>query len=234
MIRGFYAGSLGMIAQQQYLNTISNNVANVNTTAFKAQQTAFASLLYENVAGGGGGDLITTGHGAKVLKNGTILSQGALEETARPMDCAIDGKGFFALLNPENGAISYTRDGSFAISVEGDQSFLTNGQGQYVLGPNNNRLDISNGFNLEDLGVFNFSNPYGLALVGNNHFQVSQTSGPAQLENTSRLVLGYLERSGTDMGKEAVKMIEASRAFSFNARIVQAADDMERVINQLR
>ncbi len=233
MIRGFYAGSLGMMAQQHYLNTISNNVANVNTSGFKAQQTAFASLLYEDVAGGGG-DLITTGHGAKVQKNGTIVNQGALEQTNLPLDYAIDGKGFFGILNPENGVISYTRDGSFSISLEGNQRFLTNGQGHYVLGSNNNRIDVSNAFDQEEVGVFSFANPYGLQLIGNNHFQVSDTSGAAGLDNESRVLSGYLERSGTDMGKEAVKMIEASRAFSFNARVVQAADDMERVINQLR
>lgn len=233
MIRGFYSSSLGMISQQNYLNTIANNVANINTTAFKPQVTAFASLLYENIDGGAGAE-ISTGHGAKVQKNGIDFTQGGLDATGRTLDCAIEGAGFFAVRDKETNAISYTRDGAFSISVEGDQNFLVDSNGNYVLGQDNNQINITAGFNPASLGVFSFSNPYGLQLLGNNQYGVTNLSGQPVADNQSLVRTGYLEAAGTDTAREMVKMIEASKAFSFNADILKSTDEMEKTVNQLR
>lgn len=233
MIRGFYTGRAGMIAQQQSLDTIANNMSNANTTGFKGQLTAFASLLYENVNGGAGAE-ISTGHGAKVIKNGLIFTQASLEPTQMEMDCAIDGDGFFAIENPEGGQASYTRDGSFSISVEGDQNYLVDSNGNYVLDANYNRINITDGFSIDSLGIFRFDNPYGLALSGNNLFQATAQSGAAQIDTESKVLQGMLESSGTDVGTETVRMIEAQRSFQLSSRMVQAADEMEAVVNQLR
>lgn len=233
MIRGFYSSSLGMISQQNYLNTIANNVANINTTAFKPQVTAFASLLYENIDGGAGTE-ISTGHGAKVQKNGIDFTQGELNPTGRDMDVVIEGPGFFAVRNNETNTVSYTRDGTFYVSVEGDQSFLVDGVGNYVLGPDNNRINITAGFDPASLGVFSFSNPYGLQLLGSNQYGVTNLSGQPTVDNESIIRTGYLESSAADPAREMVKMIEASKAFSFNADILRSTDEMEKTVNQLR
>lgn len=233
MIRGFYASKLGMIAQQNSLNTIANNVANINTIGFKPQVTAFSSLLYENIDGGGG-TAISTGHGAKVQKIGIDFTQGFLQPTGRALDCAIEGTGFFAVQNRETNTTTYTRDGNFHISVEGDQNFLVDARGNYVLGQDNNPLDISAGFEADNLGVFAFDNPYGLTLLGSNQYTVSDRSGQPEADNVSILRTGYLESSATDSATEMVKMLEANRAFSFNSRIVQSTDEMEKTVNQLR
>ncbi|MBC3899081.1 flagellar hook-basal body protein [Acetobacterium malicum] len=233
MIRGFYASKLGMIAQQNSLNTIANNVANINTIGFKPQVTAFSSLLYENIDGGGGAE-ISTGHGAKVQKIGIDFTQGFLQPTGRTLDCAIEGAGFFAIQNKETNTTTYTRDGVFHISVEGDQSFLVDARGNYVLGQDNNPLNITGGFDSANLGVFSFANPYGLTLLGSNQFAVSDLSGQPAADNVSIVRNGYLESSATDSATEMVKMLEANRAFSFNSRIVQSTDEMEKTVNQLR
>lgn len=233
MIRGFYASKLGMIAQQNSLNTIANNVANINTVGFKPQVTAFSALLYENIDGGAGTQ-ISTGHGVKVQKIGIDFTPGFLQTTGRALDCAIEGAGFFAIQNKETNATTYTRDGVFHISVEGDQSFLVDAKGDYVLGQDNNPLNITDGFNADDLGVFSFANPYGLTLLGSNQFAVSDLSGAAVADNVSIVRAGYLESSATDSATEMVKMLEANRAFSFNSRIVQSTDEMEKTVNQLR
>lgn len=232
MIRGFHSAGLGMLGHQNYLNNIANNIANINTTAFKPQQTEFASLLYENI-NGGSGTMNSTGHGSKVEQSGTDFTQGTLEKTDAPLDCAIDGEGFFAVQTP-NSDIKYTRDGAFHKSVEGDRQYLVNSHGNYVLGTDGNRLDITQGFDSKNLGVFTFSNPYGLQPSGGNLYSATDQSGQGTVYEEGSIRTGYLESSATDLSKEMVKMIEASRGFSFNAKMLQATDEMEKTINQLR
>jgi len=233
MIRGFYTASSGLISQQNYLNTIANNVANISTTAFKPQVTAFSSLLYENIDGGAGTN-ISTGHGAKVEKNGIDFTESGQEKTDQPLDCAIEGDGFFAVQNKSANTVTYTRDGAFSISVEGDQKYLVNTEGNYVLGTDKNPINITNGFEANSVGIFSFSNPYGLQLTGNNQYAATNVSGQATVNTENTIKTGYLETSGTDLTKEMTKMIEASKAFSFNSKILQSTDDIEKIVNQLR
>ncbi len=233
MIRGFYAAKLGMMAQQNTLNIIGNNVANINTLGFKPQVTAFASLLYENIDGGAGTQ-ISTGHGAKVQKVGIDFTQGELEPTRRELDCAIVGDGFFGILDKETNTTTYTRDGVFQISVEGDQQFLVNIAGDYILGKDGNPLNVTDGFDSELVGVFSFANRYGLQLLGSNQFAETAVSGPAQVDNISMIRTGYIESSATDSATEMVKVLKANSAFSFNSRILQSTDEMEKTVNQLR
>lgn len=233
MIRGFYAAKTGMISQQNALNVISNNVANINTLGFKPQVTAFASLLYENIDGGAGTN-ISTGHGAKVQKIGIDFTQGELEPTRREMDCAIEGEGFFGILDRGTNTVTYTRDGVFHVSVEGDQKYLVDISGNYVLGKDNDRINITAGYDSELIGVFSFPNRYGLQLLGTNQFAATANSGAAQVDNVSIIRTAYLESSATDSASEMVKVLQANSAFSFNSRIVQSTDDMEKTVNQLR
>lgn len=194
---------------------------------------AFASLLYENINGGAGAD-ISTGHGAKVQKIGIDFTQGELEPTRREMDCAIQGDGFFGILNRETNVVTYTRDGVFHASVEGDQKYLVDISGNYVLGKDNNRINITAGYDSELIGVFSFPNRYGLELLGANQFAPTPDSGAAQVDNVSIIRTGYIESSATDSASEMVKVLQANSAFSFNSRIIQSTDDMEKTVNQLR
>ncbi|MBK5244547.1 MAG: flagellar hook basal-body protein, partial [Eubacteriaceae bacterium] len=123
MIKGYYTAAQGLKSNQTYLNNISNNIANLNTTAFKPQKTEFASLLYSNV-NGGSGTLIGTGSGAKVESTGIDFTSGTLMKTDAPLDCAILDEGFFAIQNKETNAVTYTRNGAFNISVEGNNQYL--------------------------------------------------------------------------------------------------------------
>ncbi|PKM61048.1 MAG: flagellar hook-basal body protein [Firmicutes bacterium HGW-Firmicutes-4] len=233
MIRGFYAAKTGMISQQNALNVISNNVSNINTIGFKPQVTAFASLLYQNIDGGAGA-LISTGSGSKVQKIGIDFTRGEMEPTGRELDNAIDGDGFFGVLNKETNLTTYTRDGVFHISVEGDQQFLVDAIGNYVLGKDGNPLNVTAGYDSELIGVFSFPNTYGLQLLGGNQFAATNVSGQPQVDNISIIRSGYTESSATDSATEMVKVLQANSAFSFNARIVQSTDEMEKTVNQLR
>jgi len=246
MIRGFYTGASAMISQQTNLNTIANNLANANTTAYKPQQAAFSALMYQNVYGGGGeGNHIATGHGVKVQKTGIDFTQGELRNTGMPYDCAIMGEGFFAIENREDGTITYTRDGSFQLAVDGSEAWLVNSDGNYVLDADGERIQITEartdaagkvtgGFNPDVVGVFRFPNQYGLELAGGNQYRATELSGEAEAVENPEIRTGYLEGSRVQLAQEMVKMIEASKGFSFGSRIVQTADEMEKVINQLR
>jgi flagellar basal body rod protein FlgG len=234
MIKGFYTARSGMMAMQNALNVTSNNVANINTTAFKPQVTAFASLLYQNI-NGGSGTMISTGSGSKIEKIGINFTQGELEPTGGEMDCAIDGKGFFAIRNRETNGTTYTRDGAFHISVEGGRNMVVDAIGNYVLGKDGNPLDITDsGFDSKQVGVFAFPNPYGLELLGGNQFAETNVSGQPQVDTESILRTGYIESSASDSATEMVKVLEANSAFSFNSRVLQSTDEMEKLVNQLR
>jgi len=246
MIRGFYTGTSAMISQQTSLNTIANNLANVSTTAYKPQQTAFSALMYQNVYGGGGeGNYIANGHGVRVQKTGVDFTQGELRNTNMPLDCAIMGEGFFAVENREDGTVTYTRDGSFQLSVDGSETWLVNSEGNYVLDADGERIqvtavttdaagNVTGGFNPAVVGVFRFPNQYGLELAGGNQYRATELSGEAEAVENPEVKSGYLEGSRVQIAQEMVKMIEASKGFSLGSKVVQTADEMEKVINQLR
>jgi flagellar basal-body rod protein FlgG len=246
MIRGFYTGASALVSQQTNLNTIANNMANISTTAYKPQQTAFSALMYQNIGGGAGeGNNISAGHGVRVQKTGIDFSQGDLNNTNMPMDCAILGEGFFAVENGEDGTISYTRDGSFRLAVDGSEAYLVDSAGNYVLDADGGWIEvtaaetdadgnITGGFDSSQVGVYAFPNKYGLELAGGNKYRATELSGEAEALENPVVKAGYLENSRVQTAQEMVKMIEASKGFSFGSKIVQTADEMEKVINQLR
>ncbi len=233
MIRGFYTAASNLVSSQTHLDIVANNIANINTTGFKPQQTGFSSLLYENI-NGGAGNAISMGHGVKVESAGIDFTQGELKNTDMPFDFAILGEGFFAIENGKGADITYTRDGSFRVFREGQKSYLADAAGNCVLDSQNRKIEIGEEFNCARIGVFRFSNPFGLRLTGGNSFTATETSGKPESVKNPDIKTGYLENSAVFMVREMVKMIEASKSFSFGSKVLQAADEMERVINQLR
>ncbi len=249
MIRGFYSGVSSMVSQQTYLNTIANNIANVNTTAFKPQTVAFSALLYQSVDGGDGSE-IQNGNGVKVEKTGIDYTQGSLQQTGLEMDCAItQDDGFFAIENKDDGTISYTRDGAFEVYNDGSTAYVVNQAGNFVLSADGERIEVktktttidtagnattTGGFDSSGIGVFRFPNVYGLKLAGGNQYLATDMSGEAESVTNPSMATGYLEASGVDLSRELVRMIEASKGFSLGSKVVQTADDMEKVVNQLR
>ena len=142
MIRGFYTAASGLVSQQNNLNTVANNMANVSTTGFKSQSTAFSSLLYSSMHGGAGrGNNISMGNGVKMQQTGLQLEQGTPVKTDMPFDFAITGE-LFAIENRGDGSITYTRDGSFSIDVDGSACYLVNSAGNYVLDEDGDRIRL--------------------------------------------------------------------------------------------
>ncbi len=241
MNMGFYSAAISAHQQQQRLNVISNNAANVNTVAYKAKNPTFSSLLYSNFNGVDGP--LPRGSGARMEKADTDFSKGALQETLNPMDYALEGDGFFALRDMETGEVSYTRAGNFQLAQMGNgQYFVTDHTGRrYVLDQLGQPIMAErdeNGVIDKDMklpvGVFAFRQKNGMQHLGDNRFLPIEKNGqPIAAENTT-VLQGYLEGSNTDITKEFSKVIEAQRAFSYALTMVRTSDEVETTINGLR
>ena len=139
MLRSLWTGASGMIAQQTNVDTISNNLANVNTVGYKKETVEFRSLLYQKLqtetTDHNGDPKPVIGQVGSGVRTGAITSrftQGNLTATEEPFDLAIDGEGFFAVQTP-NGETSYTRNGSLLFSIASDGLALTNSEGYPLL-----------------------------------------------------------------------------------------------------
>lgn len=242
----------GMIAQQRMVDVIANNIANVNTTAFKRSRVNFEDLLYDTIEGSRivnyqGSETvgpIQVGKGVRVTSILRLHSQGAPEQTGRPLDIAIDGDGFFQVQRPD-GTIAFTRDGSFSISDTG--ALVTNGGYLLVPGitvpPDATDLTISangivtatmGGGNQVDLGrieLARFANPNGLLSIGENQYTQTTASGQPMIgfpqeDGFGRTLQGTLESSNVEIVQEMTDLIAAQRAYEINAKAVQATDEM--------
>jgi len=250
----------GMAAQQTRTDVIANNLANVNTTSFKASRPNFVDLLYQTVQGQqtvGNGDANTTqaiqvGRGTRLVGIERVQAQGALAQTSSPTDIAINGDGYFQV-QQSNGQISYTRDGSFQIS---DQGTLVTSDGNTVLPgikipANAANLTISatgivsattagstTSTELGRIELARFANPAGLLALGDNMYAPTAASGDATTgypgdNGIGGLQQGYLEGSNVDIVQEMVNMIDAQRAYEINSKAISNSDTMMGIANNL-
>lgn len=241
MIRGFYTARSGLVAHQEHMNTIANNMANVNTVGFKPMRTAFKDLMYQNLNRADVENVAMVGHGVKINKNDLLMASGPMEFTDYPLDFAIvDEGGFFAVQTPGTDEVSYTRAGNFRLSNEDDTYYLVGPDNRRVLDADGAEIEVE--FDAENnmlldptlIGVYRFPNPYGLEARGGNVFAVTDMSGEPEAIELPTLKSGYLERSSVEISNEMVNVIESQKAFSFSSRMVQVADEVEQTINSLR
>ena len=256
MIRGLYTAAAGMNAQQHQIDVTSNNIANVNTTAFKQDRAEFQDLMYEslNFTAGATSEAtsnptgIDTGLGVRISGIQKNFLQGSLKQTGNSLDIAIEGNGFFEITLP-NGDSSYTRNGSFKLDGEGN---IVNGQG-YPLAQGvtietgaTNISIAQNGLISYDLNgvetqagpiqIFDFANTAGLTPQGNSLYGISGTSGdPVEIENAQvQLRQGMLESSNVKLVNEMVDLITAQRAYEASSKSISTTDEMLTQVNQLK
>lgn len=262
-MRALWTAASGMKAQQLNVDTISNNLANVNTTAFKKQRMEFKDLLYEqlrraNLDQGQGRPVnLEVGHGVMPVATTRSFTKGNLEQTHNSLDFAIDGDGFF-VVSDQDGNLFYTRDGSFKLSVEDDEVFLVTSDGYFV---QSDADDVELGSDIEEISVredglifvkrtgeeefeeiaqlllVRFPNPAGLEAVGKNLYIQTPASGEAveAFEGEAGSILqGFLETSNVQVVDEMVKLITAQRAYEINSKSIQTADQMLEQANNLK
>ncbi len=261
-MRALRIAATGMAAQQLNVETISNNIANMNTVGFKKQRAEFQDLLYENLSRQGAqssdaGTVVPTGvQVGSGVKTGTvtrITSQGALTQTGNKFDIAINGEGYFQVQMP-TGDTAYTRAGNFSANDQG-QLVTVDGylvQPQITIPQNTTDVTISKTGQVQatiagqtapqivgQLQLATFYNPTGLEAIGDNYLMQSGASGAPNVGNPSTtgfgtLLQGYTEASNVDPVQEITSLIVAQRAYEMNSKVVTASDQMLSTVTQLK
>jgi flagellar basal-body rod protein FlgG len=245
-----------MIGQQANIDTISNNLANVNTSGFKKMRADFEDLLYQTVKTAGTPATEDTvvpvgvqmGHGVRLASTQRMFTQGALQNTENVYDMAIQGEGFYRI-QMYDGTAAYTRDGAFKVDSDGR---LVTSNGYWVLPdivmPENflpqtiavtqdGRVSVKTPDSMDDpievgqIELYRFPNPVGLTAVGENLFKITNASGepiPGRpgYEGMGQIVHKFLEMSNVSVVKEMVDLIVAQRAYEFNSKTIQTSDNM--------
>ncbi|HLL28382.1 MAG TPA: flagellar basal-body rod protein FlgG [Xanthobacteraceae bacterium] len=262
-MRALYTAATGMAAQELNVQVISNNIANMQTTGFKRQRAEFQDLMYQSLrrVGSNSSDQGTKlpigldiGAGVKTVGTPRIMSQGNFLPTDSPLDVAIRGDGFLRVQLPNN-IIAYTRAGSLQMD---DQGRLVTPDG-YLIDPaitfpqNASNITISQQGEVDamlpgqttqtvigQLQLSRFMNPPGLEAMGDNLYLETAASGAPQTGNPGvdgmgTLLQSQLEQANVSAVTEMSDLITAQRAYSMNAKVVTAADDMlQQTANMMR
>jgi flagellar basal-body rod protein FlgG len=261
-MRSLDIASTGMLAQQRNVEVISNNLANMNTTAFQRRRTEFHDLIYQDLRRVGStssdaGNVVPTGVqlglGVKLAAVYRIHEQGNLTSTDNTFDLAVQGKGFFQVQLP-TGETAYTRDGTFQLNQNG---LIVTHDG-YQLNPGltvpSNAVDITINNSgevlasiegqvaLQSIGqiqLANFQNEPGLQSIGDNLMLETPASGTPITGNPGAvgfgtLLQGFLETSNVNAVEEVSHLISAQRAYEMNSKVIQTSDEMMGTLTQLR
>jgi flagellar basal-body rod protein FlgG len=252
----------GMTAQQMRVDVISNNLANMSTTAYDARRAEFTDLHYQQLARPGtinasDGTILPTGVqvglGVRPSSVTVLQKQGTLTETGGNLDVAIDGSGYLEVTLP-SGASAYTRDGGLKVSPDGlivtsegfpvvpditipddAKSISISPEGE-VFAYFDDQVDAQS---LGEFSLADFSNPKGLEAIGSNMFQETAASGPPMVaapgqDGLGMLRQGYLEDSSVDAVRQVTELIKAQRGYELNAKVITAADQMLGATTQIR
>jgi flagellar basal-body rod protein FlgG len=248
-----WAAKTGLDAQNTRMAVIANNLANTNTTGFKAGRVAFQDLMYQNLRQVGAQSTqntqlptgLTLGTGVRIVATEKDYTQGSVNQTNAPLDLSISGRGFLQITLPD-GTIAYTRDGTFSMDNQGNV-VTSNG---YPLSP---AINIPQGTQTVSIGadgvvtatsatnvkgtqigqiqLADFINPQGLQPLGNNMLQESAASGSPQVgtagtNGLGSLQQGALETSNVNSVTELVNMIECQRSYEMNSKAISTTDQM--------
>ncbi|MDI3274771.1 flagellar basal-body rod protein FlgG [Pseudomonas sp. AL03] len=259
MLPALWVAKTGLSAQDTNLTTVSNNLANVSTTGFKRDRAEFQDLLYQIKRQPGAQSTqdselpsgLQLGTGVRIVGTQKNFTAGSLQTTEQPLDMAIDGRGFFQILQPD-GTTSYTRDGTFHLDSNGQivnasgfalepaivipndaQTFTVGRDGTVSITVTGNPASQVIG----NLQTADFINPAGLQAVGNNLFLETAASGAPQVGTPGLAGFGTtlqntLETSNVSTVEEMVNMITTQRAYEMNSKVISTADQMLSFVTQ--
>ncbi|NOY52385.1 MAG: flagellar basal-body rod protein FlgG [Deltaproteobacteria bacterium] len=261
MIRALWTAASGMEAQQLNIDVIANNLANVNTTGFKRSRADFQDLLYQTLREAGASSSSSTiyptgmqiGLGTRNAAIQKIFQQGEFQQTQNPLDFAIEGRGFFQILQP-NGETGYSRAGSFK---QDEQGRLVTSDGfplvpqitipadtlNITVGSDGTVSVMQAGQNAStqvgQIQLVSFANPSGLKSIGRNLYTEtassgSPTTGTPGENGVGTLAQGFLELSNVNISEELINMIVGQRAYEINSKAIQTADEMMQTANNTK
>jgi flagellar basal-body rod protein FlgG len=262
MIRSLNIAATGMLAQQTNVEVISNNIANMNTTAYSRRRPEFNDLLYQNLrrVGANSSDSgtivpagVQLGLGVRTAAVYRITEQGSLLNTDNTLDLAVQGKGYFRVTMP-NGESAYSRDGSFQLSA--DRQIVTHNGYTVTPGLTIPANAVSVSINASGqvsakidgqttpqvIGQFDlatFANEAGLEAIGDNMFLETPASGQATVSTPGQLgygtlLQGFLETSNVNVVSEVTNLISAQRAYEMNSKVIKTSDEMMGSVTQLK
>jgi len=243
MLQGLHSAASGMAAAQARLDSVANDIANANTTGYRRQRVAFHDLLYVADRRGAAPGL-AIGTGAGVRDAGLSGQGGALQQTGRPLDVAVEGAGFLRVRRPD-GTIALTRAG--ALQIDGGGVLRTAAGDRVLPGIRLPRGGDAEGATIGPDGTVNVgeravgrldvvtvASPEGLTPLGDGLFAATQASGAPRVTRDIALAVGSLEGSSVDLSEAMVDMIEAQRAFQFAGKAVSTQDELMRIANQVK
>lgn len=261
MIRAMRTAASGMFAMEFFIDTIANNLANVNTTGFKKSKVEFQDILYQTQRAAGTAQVqgiqnpidVQVGYGVQSVSSQKLFEQGDITQTSNPLDLAIRGDGFFQVTQPD-GSLAFSRDGTFKLSSEG---LLVTSDG-YPVEPSitipTNIVDIHVGQDgvisvlvpgetepqtIGQIELTKFVNPAGLKNLGRNLYEATVTSGQPLSSSPGSpgfgtVSQGFVEASNVNVVTEMVNMIVAQRAYEVNSKTIRVAEEMLSTANNLK
>jgi len=261
MFRALYTAASGMQAQQTNLDTIANNLSNSSTAGFQSRRMQFQDLIYQNmVMPGAAASQQTTvatglqvGLGTRSAASEILQMQGDLSQTSNPLDLAIEGQGLFQVLLP-TGQIAYTRSGEFHQDAQGNVvtadgnplqpavAIPAGATSVTIASDGTVSVTLAGQAAAQQVGTLQlalFPNPGGLNSVGQNMYLATTASGdpvvgtPGSSAGLGQIEQGYLEQSNVSVVDEFINMIVAQRSYEASSRVVQAADEMLQLVNNL-
>ncbi len=259
-MRSLDIAATGMQAQQLYVDVTSQNLANINTTAYKLQRPEFQDLLYQNARRVGTnsadtGTIVPTGvqiglgvRTAAIYRN---TGQGTLQNTENPLDLAIQGKGYFQITQPD-GTTAYTRAGALQLSPTGVLVTSDGFEVQPAITVPTNAISVSVNQsgevfatipgqtapqNLGQLQTANFVNEAGLQAIGQNLYLETAASGTPTTGNPGvdgfgTIIQGFLETSNVNPVTELTNLIRAQRVYEMTSRVISKTDEMLQSLTQ--
>ncbi len=255
MSNSLSTAAVGMKTQQAQIDTIANNIANVNTVGFKKSRIDINDATYTTMVSASldsNDNNLQKGSGAIVANQTKDFSQGMSIHTGRNLDIAIEGNGFIAI-EDNQGNQEYTKTGIISIKSEEGVKYLANNNGDFVLDRNGNKIrvnfpteqliisskgEVSDGVNesFAQIAVYNFENISGLSESGAGKYSPTVFSGQPILAaiNDSVIKSGYLESSNSNLTEEMSQLIKSQRAYTFLSRAVTTADNMKSIENDIR
>ncbi len=246
MVRGLFIAGTGMFTQQRRMDVVTNNIVNAETIGFKKDTMvtqSFRDLIIDRIRDPDSGNPRVGPLNTGIYSDETLISfaRGAMEQTDRYTDMAIEGDGFF-VVETQDGE-RYTRAGDFYVNNEG---YLLNPDGLYVMGENgrmqtgvnftlavDGTITRQDGTEVDRLRIVDFEDRLVLRKQGHNLFYAHNDAPAAQLENP-RVIQNMIENSNVDIGREIVDMIEVTRSYEANQRIARMTDEtLNRAVNDV-
>ncbi|MDZ7672992.1 MAG: flagellar basal-body rod protein FlgF [Halanaerobiales bacterium] len=246
MIRGLYTSASAMQTNLKRMDVTSNNLANVDTDGYKKDgtvQRTFSEMLISRYDKNGKEELGALGTGVEVDESYTNFKEGNIQHTNNKLDLAVKGSGFFALETPEG--IRYSRNGNFYLN---DENQVVDSQGNFLLNQNNEPIQIVPGREIsidqqgqiflgelegETINLVDFENYDQLTKIGNNLYQTEEGIEEIEPEGSS-IMQGYLEGSNVNVVEEMASMIEVTRAYESNQKVIQTIDNtLDKAVNDV-